>query len=355
MNSQEKIRKNKYKSFEDTFPICSMGLFLSCVYPKPVNDNMFKRISILFFIYISFAPALALVVFDIFHSIEINDMGNCLRQLINMVVTFLYAIKTFLICLNGKTLRKLLNVTSNDLVQLNKVSEENKGKIQKYIKLAKQCELLMLMISIVFASLYFVVSLVTIMISYLLTDAEIRRHSTMVNPLIIQTFEDKQFKSPYFELLWIYQTIICFAMAPCYVGIDGSFGITCAHASLKFKLIIYKLHNIFETSTTEKEVKIKLKSVIVDHTNALNFYKTIQHVYQDWLLFVYILSFSILSVNLYEMSTSESYNPLFLIFLLCAIIHVFIPCYYASIISEVIITFLSNFVCLATSGAYISR
>lgn len=324
---------NVHGTFEETFPICTMGLILSSTYPKHGQKN--KQLFNLIIIYLTMVPVIIIITMHMIVCAQEKDYMNFTRQIIVVLVIILFIGKTLIVFVKGSNLRQVFDIISNDFIQMNSMDEDYKNVINKYIQLGKHNETQLFIIAIILATLYPVVSIVSMIYTYLFTDEEYKSYNNMVNPLILKGLEDKQFDSPYYEIIWVYCAYICVIMSPSFAGIDGSFGIACAHISLKFEMMSLKLHKALVESVTTEEVKIKLKSVIVDHVKAKKFYDTVNEMYQDWLIIVYLLSSSIISLNLYQISVDEGVNLQFLIFFACAIIHIYIPCYCAAMVNEV--------------------
>lgn len=331
MNNIDRIEGG---TFEETFPICTMGLILSCTYPSE-NGQTKKKLLHLIMVYLTMVPGIMIIVCHMVVCALSGDYMNFSRQIIIELVIIIFISKTSIIFAKGNKLRQIFDIISNDFVEMKSTDEDFKKVFNKYRILAKRSELLLLVIAIILATLYPAVSMVSILYTYLFTDEEYKTYDNMVNPLIVKGLEEVQFTSPCYELIWLYCAYVCAIMSPCFAGIDGSFGIACSHISLKFEMMSLKLNKTLADSVTKEEVKTKLKSVIVDHVKAKKFYDTVQEMYQDWLLVVYLLSSSIISLNLYQISIDVGVNLQFLIFIVCAIIHIYIPCYCATWINEV--------------------
>lgn len=299
---------------------------------NPSTKINFKRILMLISAWLLQIPMALMIIPYMLHCVQINDIENLSKQLLIIIVMIIYITKTAIIFTNQKKFGYILEVISNDLSNFNETDGNVEEIVHDSIRLGKISEKIMLLYSVTVATLYVTVSIILTAFSYLFQD-DFKRY--MVHPIVIRNFEGKQYQSPYYEIIWIYQFIFCVIVSPTFAGVDASFGILCAHLSLKFKLVTYRLQEIFKKSSTDKDLEENLKSVITDHVEANNFYNLICEMYQDWLLIVYLLSSSVISLTLYQLSVNEGLNPQFVVFFTCSLIHMYFPCCYASLVDKV--------------------
>lgn len=319
----------RIKKFIETFPICTLGLFMSLV--SPYTKMSFKRVILLISAWFLVIPMALITIPYMLECIHMNDIENLSKQLLIIIVIIIYITKTAIVFTNQNTFGGILEIISDDLTNVNEMEDAIKVFANESIRLGKISERIMVVYSLTVATLYVIVSLISTTFSYLFHD-EFKRY--MIHPTVIRNFEEKQYQSPYYEIIWIYQFCCCIIISPTFAGVDASFGIACAHLSLKLKLVTYRLQEIFRKSLNVKELEENLMEVISDHIEAKKFYNLICEMYQDWLLVVYLLSSSVISLTLYQLSV-EGLNPQFLIFFTCSLIHMYFPCYYASLVDKV--------------------
>ncbi|KPJ06238.1 Putative odorant receptor 10a [Papilio machaon] len=156
----------------------------------------------------------------------------------------------------------------------------------------------------------------------------------MVHEMELKYIEDKQYETPYFEMLFACILLQCVILVPNFTGFDGSFCIATAHLQLKLKLMTNKLHRAFKDSKNNLQLEEKVKEVIRDHQEAFRFYNNLENMYGGWLLVVFLITSVVISLNLYQNSISEVIDPKYTLFVVSGVVHMYTPCYFASNLSK---------------------
>lgn len=157
----------------------------------------------------------------------------------------------------------------------------------------------------------------------------------MQHDMELKYIEEKQYDTPYFEMVFAYNFLQCFFLAPNFAGFDGSFCIATTHLRMKIKLMVHKVHRAFKDARNSLDLQDKMKDAIRDHQDALGFYNDIQEVYGGWLFAVFMLTSFLISFNLYQIYLIKRVDPKYTIFVISGVMHMYAPCYFASNLLQV--------------------
>uniref|UniRef100_A0A0K8TU94 Odorant receptor n=1 Tax=Epiphyas postvittana TaxID=65032 RepID=A0A0K8TU94_EPIPO len=325
MKSQSiEIPKQKYKSFDDTFKFCSFSLAVGLLYPN--KRNLRTRI-------ILFLCVLLFNFFSLFWYIWYTtkclvklDVYNSTRNITLGVVISLFIFKTFYAHWKTAIFAKVLKQITKDLLKGNDMEEDYQEIYDYFIKQGKLGQSFYLFIPSLLSFMFPIYSGIA-MIGGSLKNDDFKKY--MIHEMDLKYVEDKQYESPYFELIYAYYTTPCFVILPNYVGFDGSFCIVTSHLRLKLKLVAHGVQKAFEDSTSTTELKERLKICIKDHQEALNYHVLIQNMYGGWLFAVFILTTFLISCNLYQIYL-VGVDPKYTLFALTGVFHMYMPCHFAS-------------------------
>ncbi|XP_045532726.1 putative odorant receptor 92a [Pieris brassicae] len=315
---------SRFKSFNETFTRCAFALAFALIYPN--SRNLKKRVY--YFIVVIFINSLILYWFLIylFRCLFTLDMINFANNITIGVLATLFFFKTPYCLYKTGIFAKVLDKISYDMLKGNDMDEEYQEIYEHYIKIGKLGQTCWILIPILLSS-QFPLYASFCMIYETFTSGEGKRY--MVHEMRLKHIEDKQDETPYFELVFAYNLVQCVVLSVNFVGFDGSFCIATTHLRLKLKLVSHKIHRAFRDSKNRYELKARVIEAIVDHQDALDFYKDIQEVYGGWLFVVFLLTSLLISFNLYQIYLSRRVDPKYTIFAISGVIHMFAPCYFA--------------------------
>nr|WCC57356.1 odorant receptor 21 [Papilio dardanus] len=333
MNIEIKTLKDKnerkFKSFNETFPICAFALAVSLIYPNKTN----LRIRTLIFTFIVSFNGIMIIWFllYIYKCIMISDMFNLARNITVGVLISLFFFKYFYVNKKTDSFGELLEKITEDLIRGNDMEQDYQKIYEHHIKLGKLGQTCWVIIPVILSSQFPMFAGACMVYENLKSDMGKRY---MVHEMDLKYIEDKQYETPYFELLFAYILMQCVVLAPNFTGFDGSFCIATTHLQLKLKLMTHKLHRAFKDSKNKSELVEKMKEVIRDHQEALRFYNHLENLYGGWLLVVFLVTSIIISLNLYQNNISDVIDPKYMLFVISGVIHMFTPCYFSSNLSK---------------------
>nr|WCC57604.1 odorant receptor 21 [Papilio polytes] len=327
--SNNKENGLNFKSFNETFPICAFALAVALIYPNRTN----LRIRTFIFVFIVGFNSIMIIWFllYIYKCIIVSDMFNLARNITVGVLISLFFFKYFYVNNKTESFGELLEKITEDLIRGNDMEEDYQKIYENHIKLGKIGQTCWVVIPVMLSSQFPMFAGACMVYENLKSDMGKRY---MVHEMELKYIEDKQYETPYFELLFAYILMQCVVLAPNFTGFDGSFCIAATHLQLKLKLMTHKLYRAFKDSKNRSELIDKVKEVIRDHQEALRFYNHLENLYGGWLLVVFLVTFIIISLNLYQNNISEVIDPKYTLFVISGVIHMFTPCYFASNLSK---------------------
>lgn len=325
-----KMPEKKFKSFNETFPHCAFALAISLIYPNPAKTK--QRVALFFVIVAINSLILYWFLLYLAKCMYRLDMINLSRQVTIGVLAFLFFFKSFYVNYKTEKFNQLLQKITDDLLKGNNMDEDYKVIYENYIKLGKLGQTCWIIIPILLSSQFPIYAGVCMIYESLKSDVG---KKYMIHEMELKHIEDKQYESPYFELVFAYNLVQCVVLSTSFTGFDGSFCIATNHLRLKFKLLAHKLCKAFQTSHTRDELEIRVKETIRDHQEALVFYNDLQDVYGGWLFMVFLLTSLLISLNIYQIYLSQRIDPKYTIFAISGVIHMFAPSYFASNLMKV--------------------
>ncbi|VVC98988.1 unnamed protein product [Leptidea sinapis] len=315
----------KFKSFNETFPHCAFALAIALIYP---NQHNFHKRAIVFLIVVAINSLILYWFFIyLFKCLIELDMYNLSRNITIAILAALFFFKSFYVNWKAKTFAELLNKITIDLLKGNYLDEDYQSIYEHYIKLGKLGQTCWIFIPILLSSQFPIYAGVCTIYESIISDVG-RRH--MIHEIQLKHLEDRQYDTPYYELMFAYNLVQCIVLSPNFAGFDGSFCIATTHLRLKLKLVSHKIRRAFIESKNRDELEARVKEGIRDHQEALKFYKDLQDVYGGWLLAVFLMTSILISLNLYLNHLSHRIDPKYTIFAISGVVHMFTPCHFAS-------------------------
>lgn len=320
----------KYQDFKTTFPHCAFGLAFGLVYPN--RFNMRKKVILGFLIILFNSAELFWFCIYLLQCLIKKDIYNITRNVTIGIVVFLFFFKSFYINIKSTTFCDIIEIIDKDLFNGNSLGKAYQELYDFYIKEGKFGQTVWIIIPVILASLFPVYASFAMTYKFLAGDEEPR---VMVHDMDLMFLRGKEYKTPFFQIVFAYNFIQCLTLAPNFIGFDGTFCICTTHLSLKLKLFVLKLRNAFKEANSDHELEEKIRAAIRYHQKAYEFYYLVQKMYGGWLFVAFFLTSTIVSFNLYQLSLSGGADPKYFVFALCGVVHVFAPCYFASKLTTV--------------------
>ncbi|XP_053609348.1 odorant receptor Or2 [Plodia interpunctella] len=324
------VASMQFKPFHETFPYCTFGLALSSIYPNKYNIK--KRI-------LTFVTIITFCVFQIFWFLTytINcllklDILNFARNMTLWIIVILFFFKTIYAIKYTEDFAAILNMISKDFVKANEMDADYQEIFKTYLKKSKFGELVWLVIPIILSSQFPIYPAILMIMENLETDSPNRY---MVHEMDMIYVEHIQYTTPFFEIYFAYNMTQCLFLSPIFTGFDGSFCIATNHLCLKLKLMTHKVRRAFKDAKNSEQLRNKMKQAIRDHQEVLDFYTQLSEFYGFWLLVLFLVASIGVSFNLYQIYMMRQIVPKYVIFMFSAILHIYIPCVYASNVTEI--------------------
>lgn len=334
------VPEKKFKSFNETFPYCTFGLAIALIYPNTTNVR--KRLLLFCFVMFMFSILLIWFLLYLFKCMYNLDMFNLARQITVGILELLFIFKTIHACRKVEKFAQILNKITEDLLEGNEMEEDYQMIYEYYIKIGKVGEICWVFIPILLSLQFGLYAASGTIYETLKSDVG---KKYMIHEMELKYIEDKQFETPYYEILFAYNFLAVIVVAPNFAGFDGSFCIATNHLRLKLKVLAHKVSKAFKDAESRDQLEIKLKETIRDHQDALVFYNDIQEVYGGWLFSVFLLTSLIISLNIYQIYLNNQIDPKYTFFAISGVIHMLTPCYFSSSLMKVnclIYTLLSS-------------
>ncbi|XP_026756822.2 odorant receptor Or2-like [Galleria mellonella] len=326
-NTNSKIKA--FESFNNTFKYCTYGMVFSNIYPN--KTNMKRRLYLYIFIVFCTSPCLISYAYSCRFYIMQQDMFNLTRHLAVGIVIGLYLFKVLYCILNTNKFESILNTVSCDMIDVNEFDDGAKKLYGLFLKKAKLGELIWALLPIILGLQFPVYAGIVMIHENIWKDYPQRE---MVHEMEITFAKDVKYDSPVFEIIFVISTASCIILIPNFCGLDGSFCIATTHLGFKLKYVGYLVREAFEDCNDSFELHVKMKHATKCHQKALQFYKELQDFYGPWLLGIFIVTSSLIAFNLYQMYIIQRLHPKYVLFAVAAILHMYVPCVYASNVTE---------------------
>nr|XP_026494891.1 odorant receptor 46a-like [Vanessa tameamea] len=320
-----KMPEKKFKSFNETFPHCAFALAIALIYPN--RSNARKRMMLFGVVTLINSVVLFWFLLYLAKCVYTLDMYNLSRNVSIGILASLFFFKSFYGNWKTDIFAQLLEKITDDLLKGNDMDEDEQEIYEYYIKLGKLGQTCWIIIPILLSSQFPIYAGVCMIYERLKSDVG---KKYMIHEMELKFIEDKQYESPYFELMFAYNLVQCVVLSPNFAGFDGSFCIATNHLRLKLKLYAHKVNKAFKNAKTRDELELMMKDAIRDNQEALLFYNDLQEVYGGWLFTVFLFTSLLISMNLYQIYLSRRVDPKYTIFALSGVIHMFTPCYFSS-------------------------
>nr|QZH55139.1 odorant receptor 43 [Achelura yunnanensis] len=329
VKSKKQEDAKSFTSFHETYPMCAFALAIGLMYPN--SENRRKRlIMMLFFTSLNIAQVYWLTI-NMVKTLKDLDFYNFSRHITIAVVVLLFLFKTFYAISMCDMFKGLINQINDDLSYGNDLDDSYKVIIKQYIKEGKFGEICWVFIPIALGIQFPTYAAICTIYESVISDVGPK---CMVHELDLDFLGDQHNTSPYFELMFMYNTMHSIILLPQFAGFDGSFCIVTTHLRLNLKLMSHKLKIIFKTSKDNFELRRKIKTCLIEHREALKFYDVIQVFYGPWLMSVFLLTSILISFNLYKMHLDQKIDLKYSFFALAGVIHMITPCYFSSKLVE---------------------
>lgn len=322
--------EKKYKGFNETFKLCAFSLAFAFLYPN--RTTALKRCITITLIVTFCGGQLFWFITYTFKCLYTLDIYNFARNMTLAVVLVLFFIKTYYVIYATSKFAPLLDKISEDLLVANNLGEEYQKLYDEHIKIAKVGEISWLLIPTIMSALFPIYAGCLMSIESIQTDDYERR---MVHDMELLFVEDIQSETPFFQCMFAYNCVQCVVLVPNYCGFDGSFCIATTHLRLKLKLLVLKMDSAFKHSKSRQELRSRMYEAIKDHQDALDFYVQLQNVYGPWLFAVFLLTSFMISFNLYQIYLLQRIDPKYTSFGVVGVLHIYLPCHYASNLTAV--------------------
>ncbi|XP_068630145.1 odorant receptor 10-like [Battus philenor] len=319
-----KTTEQKFKPFHQTFSHCAFFLSIALMYPNKNN------IPIRVFVFGMFLLFNGYIIYCFctyhFKCLIRHDMYNLSRNTTVGILISLFFFKTFYVSYKSQTFGELLKKITEDLLKGNHMEHDYQEIYEHYIKLGKMGEFCWILIPVLLSLQFPLYASMCTIIESLKSDTGKRY---MVHEMDIKYLEDKQYESPYYEMIFAYSLMQCFILVPNFSGFDGSFCVATNHLRLKLKLITRKLYKAFKDSENRTILRARVIESIKEHQEALQFYNHLQEMYGGWLLMVFLVTSLMISLSLYMIFLTKRVDPVYTIFAISGVVHMLAPCYYA--------------------------
>uniref|UniRef100_A0AAU6ND82 Odorant receptor n=1 Tax=Mythimna loreyi TaxID=667449 RepID=A0AAU6ND82_9NEOP len=323
--SSDLTPKKKYEGFNETFKLCAFSLAFAFLYPN--RNTALKRCLIITAIIVFCGVQLFWFIAYTFKCLYTLDIYNFARNMTLAVVLVLFFVKTYYVIYATPKFAPLLDKISEDLLEANNLEEDFQKLYDDHIKIARVGEISWLVIPTFMSALFPIYAGSLMTIESIQSDDYKRR---MVHDMELLFVEHIQSETPFFQCMFAYNCVQCVVLVPNYCGFDGSFCIATTHLRLKLKLLALKVEKAFKHSRSRHELRMKVNESIRNHQDALDFYVQLQNVYGPWLFAVFLLTSFMISFNLYQIYLLKRIDPKYTSFGVVGVLHIFLPCYYAS-------------------------
>nr|AST36389.1 putative odorant receptor OR20 [Cydia nigricana] len=326
--NQLKVDCMKYKSFNETFKLCSFALALGLIYPN--RKTVCIRSTLFFFVLLFNFGTLFWFIWYTVKCLWQLDIYNSTRNITVGVIIILFVFKTIYANFKNDMFASLLEQINKDLLKGNNMEEDYQEIYDYYIKQGLFGQKCYLWIPVILTLIFPTYAGISMTYESLRTD---NFKKVMLHEMDLKYIEDKQYDFPYFELVFAYYFFGICALVPNFAGFDGSFCIATSHLRMKIKLMTHSIQRAFTDSKDIIELKARLRTCVKDHQEALEFYTLIQKLYGGWLFAVFLLTSFLISCNLYQIYLT-GIDPRYTMFAATGVFHMYTPCYFASCLIE---------------------
>ncbi|XP_028160768.1 uncharacterized protein LOC114353131 [Ostrinia furnacalis] len=325
------IKEHHFESFNKTYQWIAFTLTLGIMFPNPATDR-FRIISINVLLVCVF-PLAMMVLIDMYKCWMVKDIFNIIRHS-TIVGPFLGAFfKMFLMYYKRAQAKEILDEINRDHASFNFLPRKQQDIAFLNVKKGVfNVERLWAPIVSIAIMTFPGMAVVMTLYSYAFSDNPKRYMIHEVKPPNSRDPED-MLKSPYFEILFVYETgsaIICVLN---YTAYDGLFGIATNHACLKMSLCCMKLKEAFRCDSTEDMYK-GILTFIEEQKKMFRFVDLIQDTFNIWLGTILTSTMIQIGSLLFHISAGYGFDLRYTLFSFTSVVHIFLPCKNAATLKD---------------------
>ncbi|XP_047510430.1 uncharacterized protein LOC125053227 [Pieris napi] len=140
--------------------------------------------------------------------------------------------------------------------------------------------------------------------------------------------DDDRYKSPLYEIMFLYMVYICFLYLIGFSGYDAFYGLSTNHACLKMKIYCKMFEEAVKADVNE--VQSKIAEVIKEQNRLYRFVNIIQNTFSIWLGLILLATMIQLCNIMYILIDGAGFDFKYLIFCIGSTLHIFLPCLYSA-------------------------
>ncbi|KAJ2943245.1 hypothetical protein O0L34_g12049 [Tuta absoluta] len=311
--------------FHETFKIMSFCLTFGMLYPNPAIEKF--RFRIIFGYTLSVIPICTVFFIDIWASWVRRDIQNIVRHGTIIIPFFLVLTKTYIMYIQRTAAKQVIDEINYDHERLNTLPDSYRTVVEEHFKNAHYGERLWLTVVIHCVGVFPFTATVLTFYEYSVK-SEPRKY--MIHDVILPFVEpEDRFKTPYFEIVYIYMLYCCIVLFLNMAGYDGFFGLAVRHACLKLRLCCMAMDDALKRNDSDDMFE-DIVNVIRDQCRVYKYVNTIQKTFNFWLGMIFLGTVVHVCNCMYQIMEGLGLDLKYLIFICGSIIHIYLPCNYAS-------------------------
>ncbi|XP_075988636.1 odorant receptor 10-like [Anticarsia gemmatalis] len=321
-------KRKKFKSFHETYKLITFALTVAMIYPNPRTEK-YRIIYILFTALVvgSIAPLALAIFIDMYKCWREDDIINIIRHS-TVVGPFLGGLFKMVLMFHKRVQAKqIMDEITRDHLLYNDFSEKYKEIARAGIHNSQRFSEKWWAVTVIFCVMTFPVMAISLNFYNHTFKSEPTKY--MIHDLRLPNTEaELRFKSPYFELIFVYMVYCSFLYVVNFIGYDGFFGLSINHACIKMEMYCAALEDAFKAD--EGEVFGRVVGVIKEQCRMFRYIELIQDTFNIWLGIIFIATMIQICTCLYHITEGYGFDLRYLIFVTGAVIHIYLPCRYAA-------------------------
>nr|AOE48050.1 putative odorant receptor OR45 [Athetis lepigone] len=315
----------EFKPFSETYKKITFALSVGMIYPNPKTEKW--RLASIPILVASIIPLAGMIFIDMYKSWLVKDIVNIIRHS-TVIGPFLGGFFKMILMFHKRVQAKeILDEIDRDHRVFNGASEPYKDIARASIRNSQIFSETGWVITVFTCVMTFPAMAIVQNIYNFAFKSEPEKY--MIHDLH-KPFADSEarFRSPYFEIRFVYMFYSAIMYVINFIGYDGFFGLSINHACLKMDLYCKALEDAM--TSPEEEIHERVIAVIKEQCRMFRYVDLIQDTFNIWLGLIFIATMVQICTCLYHITEGYGFDLRYMIFVTGAVIHIYLPCRYGA-------------------------
>ncbi|KAL0809384.1 hypothetical protein ABMA28_011579 [Loxostege sticticalis] len=321
------IEEHNFGPFHKVYQWLTFTLTLGLLFPNPASERF--RLTFIIVLLVTIQPLAVMIFIDMYKCWQERDIFNIIRHS-TIIGPFLGAFfKMFLMYWKRVQTKSIVDQINSDHEAFNHLPRKQQDIAFLYIKAGvRNVERIWAPLVSVAIMMFPGMAVILTLYSYTFNDIPKKYMIHELNPPFSTDPEDMS-RSPYFEVLFVYETGAAIICVLNYTAYDGLFGVATNHACMKMSLCCVKLNDAFACEDQEEMYKGVL-AFIEEQQKMYKFVDLIQEIFNIWLFAILMSTMIQIGSLLFHISAGYGFDLRYTLFSFTSVVHIFLPCKHAA-------------------------